>query len=280
MLTTKQTFIPLLTTNAGLCLTLANWQEVEVSTASYSLEHLLYKPGLELLKKIENPKAYLACPGDMVLNATSLMANREGYFILKSPYDGSKIKCFLMDVIELIHHLKPNAVILPKNILEDVPEIWTHWHDSIMPFLHPEDLKNQPIEKDYGVYFNAVDQVDWNQLEQWAHKPRYLMGQFEPELIHSLSTKGIEWVETDEPAQAALQGLVYTQTGSINLANSETSLQFEPIEEHCACPTCAQGFTKAYLHHLFHHTPLLCQRLLIQHNLYCTIHVDSLLHSS
>ena len=45
-------------------------------------------------------------------------------------------------------------------------------------------------------------------------------------------------------------------------------MQFETIDPECTCPTCSQQFTKAYLHHLLQQTPLLCHRLLIQHNVF------------
>jgi queuine tRNA-ribosyltransferase len=118
------------------------------------------------------------------------------------------------------------------------------------------------------VYFNITNELNWEQLDQWSHKPRYVMGYFEPELLQTLKAKGIEFIETDEPAQAAMQGIVYSSEGHINLTNSETAVHFEPIDKACTCPTCSKQLTKAYLHHLLTHTPLLCQRLLIQHNVF------------
>ncbi|MCW8418025.1 queuine tRNA-ribosyltransferase family protein [Fluoribacter dumoffii] len=268
MLTPVQNFIPVLTSEAGLCLTTANWQEAKVTAASYSLEQLLYKPGQELLKSIDDLSHYLVCPGITVLNALSLRPNKEGVYVLKSPYDGSIIKFTSKVLIHLVQHLKPAAVILPANILQNFPEIWDNWNDEIIPFLHAQELKNQQLSQPHGVYFNVLDEVDWEQLERWSHLPRYVTGCFDAELVWRLGNKGIGFIETDEPAQAAMQGKVYSHAGDVDLTDSKTQMQFELIDADCVCPTCSQQFTRAYLHHLLQHTPLLCQRFLIQHNVY------------
>lgn len=269
MFAATQNFIPILTSEAGLCLTAKNWQEVNVTAASYSLERLLYKPGQDVLKKITDIGHYLAWPGFIIFNGMSLVVNKEGFFILKSPYDGSKIKLTFFDLLELIQHLNPKAVILPKNIMNDFPQFWEHWNRSIFPFFHQNDVGKQNISQSYGVYFNAeASKLDWEQLAHWSNIPRYVIGSFEPGLIQELRHKGVEFIESDEPAKAALHGKVYTQSGTIDLTNLSTQMQFETIDAECICPTCSQQFTRAYLHHLLQHTPLLCQRFLIQHNVF------------
>ncbi|ARM34919.1 tRNA-guanine transglycosylase [Legionella longbeachae] len=269
MFAVTQNYIPILTSEAGLCLTSKNWQEVNVTAASYSLESLLCKPGIEVLKKITDIGHYLACPGFVIFNGMSLVVNKEGLVVLKSPYDGSKIKVTLFDLLELIQHLNPKAVILPKNILNNVPQFWDHWNGSIFPFFHQNDVEKQNISQPYGIYFNAENsKLDWEQLARWPNIPRYISGSFEPGYIQELTHQGVEFVETDEPAKDALQGKVYTQSGAIDLTDLNTQMQFEPIDAKCICPTCSQQFTRAYLHHLLQHTPLLCQRFLIQHNVF------------
>ncbi len=37
-------FIPIRTSSAGLCLTEANWQEVDIHTSAFYLDTLLFKP--------------------------------------------------------------------------------------------------------------------------------------------------------------------------------------------------------------------------------------------
>ncbi|MDR3503802.1 MAG: tRNA-guanine transglycosylase [Legionella sp.] len=265
MLATAQNYIPIGTSEAGLCLTAENWQEAKVSTLSFSLEFLLYKPGIALLKKIPSLSKYLGWSGAIILNASSLKANREGTYLLKSPFDGSKTKVTAVELVELIQHLNPDAVILPKKILQDCPQIWTILNESIMRFFNAEELSQHQLTQEHGVYFSDAND---SLLAQWANVPRYVMGDFNAESIRHLRTQGVEFIETDEPVKAAFHGKVYSQQGEIDLTNKVTEMQFEIIDSACTCPVCTQQFTKAYFHHLIEHTPLLCQRFLIQHNVF------------
>jgi len=277
MVIAVQNFIPVLTSEAGSCLTTANWQEINVSTLSCSLESLLFKPGQALFKqkKIADLSHYLGWSGSIVLNAMMLKSNKDGIYLLSSPYDGSKIKLTSLELIEFIGRLKPDFVILPKNIILDYPEICDNWTDAIMPFFSAEVLQQYDISISHGVYFNLnstaefrFNEVNRDLLDRWSHLPRYVTGMIDLEIMQQLKAKGVEYIETDVPAKLAVQGMVYSQSKIVDLKDSMTQMQFETIDPDCSCPTCSQKLTKAYLHHLLQHTPLLCQRFLLQHNVY------------
>ncbi|MFT4058311.1 MAG: queuine tRNA-ribosyltransferase [Legionella sp.] len=260
-----QNIISVATSEAGLCLTTENWQEAKVDALSYSLEFLLHKPGYKVLQKIVSLAHYVGWSKTLILNAASLKANREGVYHLKSPYDGSKTKLSAQELLVLIHHLNPEMVLLPKNIYQDYPQMWEDWQSSTFPFMHADDLSQQMIPYEHGVYFDETMRA---QLEQWSHLPRYVMGALDESLIHQLRSQGIKLIESDEPAKAALHGQVYSQLGMVDLTDKVTEMQFEIIDTDCVCPSCIQKFTKAYFYHLLQNTPLLCQRFLIQHNLF------------
>jgi queuine tRNA-ribosyltransferase len=269
---TTQNFIPNGTSTAGLCLTAANWQEVMVGSIAYYLDSLFVKPGYALVKQIPDLARYLGCSGDLILNASRLWVNKEGIFTLRSPFDGSELKITYFQLIEIIQHIKPVALILPKKIVQEFPEIWDNWNDEITPFIASDDLLKQELSRVHGVYLslenlNAKDTF-LDQVKKWSHLPRYVTGFIGLDLMEQLKNEGIEWIESDEPAAAAMQGIVFSRKGLVNLTDSQEQMQFETIDPECACPTCSQLLTKAYLHHLFLHTPLLCQRFLIQHNVY------------
>lgn len=276
MLIEAQSYIPILTSKAGSCLTPKNWQEVKVTAASYSLECLLHKPGYDVLRNIKVLSEYLAWPGGIILNAMSLVTNKEGVYVLKSPYDGSKVKHTFFEIMELLHWLKPEIVLLPKKSIDEFLRFENNWNNSIMPFFHADDLEKQKIKKAHGIYFdlngeskcNGPAKWQWEDLNRWSHLPRYILGAFNPELVQGFVNKEIEFIETDEPANAAMQGIVYSKEGIVDLMNPQSRMQFTCIDKDCACPTCSQQLTRAYLHHLLRHTPLLCQRFLIQHNAY------------
>ena|SRR3990167_5339713 len=70
------------------------------------------------------------------------------------------------------------------------------------------------------------------------------------------------------PAYAALHGIVYTDAGVFNILDRQYRQAFISLDTDCHCPTCLDGYTCAYLHHLLQNTPLLAQRLLIMHNVF------------
>ena len=87
------------------------------------------------------------------------------------------------------------------------------------------------------------------------------------DLIRELRRLGVEYVSSNVPASDACNGRIYSDDGLIVLKDDAYRMDFNTIDKTCSCPTCDQQLTRAYLHHLFDHTPLLCQRFLIQHNI-------------
>lgn len=73
---------------------------------------------------------------------------------------------------------------------------------------------------------------------------------------------------SDLPASDAYQGIFYTQLGSCEILESRFEKDLGLLDEQCRCQTCSQGFTRAYFHHLLQHTPLLAQRMMIEHNVF------------
>lgn len=263
-------FVPVLTTESGSCLTSENWEEISVNKAAYDLDVLLLKPGYDLLKKLAHLGDYLNWSHTLVINASRLKANREGIYTIISPYDGSRVKLDESLLVDLIEWLKPNKVLLPPMTMEKALQLITRWDEKIVPYFSAKAL-NQALmsqEKNYGVYFDCqqVDDLNPEALSQWADVSSYIMC----EQICSISSNlhRINFMQCDEPAKLGMQGVVYHDDTVIDLKPDSMALAFEPIDQSCTCPTCQQQLTKAYLHHLYHNTPLLCQRFLIQHNVH------------
>ncbi|HHL3493289.1 TPA: queuine tRNA-ribosyltransferase [Legionella pneumophila] len=272
MLNTNQNFVPVLNTEAGLCLTAANWQEIKITTASCYLDLLLLKPGYSLLNKVTDFAKYLGWPGHLVINASRLVSDKNGMVILISPYDGSRIKLTNSELVHLILHIKPAAVLLPETIMNGFSGLWDQWDDTVVPYLSAEQVETIKMPKKHGVYFNLSEAKcndDFlNQLQKWSEFPLYVTGDIDTDLIEDLKRKKSILIESDEPAKNAMQGIAYSREGNINLTDESQALNFQLIDESCSCPTCSEQLTRAYLHHLLANTPLLCQRFLIQHNAY------------
>lgn len=268
--------IPVLTTQAGSCTTEANWQAAGVHAASFYLTALLMKPGLDFLKTLPCLAAYTGWQGRSVLNASLLKMASDGRYVLRSDYDGARSYYSVEDIVRLITGLQPTIAILPPGTLQNNAQSWESLSENIFPFVPASDVAAcSEIERSYGVYI-AYDKTTTSssqllqRLDQYQDIPRYVAGDLDLRLMLDLESKGIKYIESDIPASDAYEGNVYSSEGTISLQNKDCAMRFEVIDTNCKCAVCSQNFTQAYLHHLLEHTPLLCQRYLIEHNIhYC-----------
>lgn len=210
-------FIPNLSTPAGSCLTMANWQEVGVFCVSYDLAALLVKPGMDVLYRYPNLAAYIGWSHQVVLNASSLIFDKNGKCCIRSHFNGEKLVFDWQNVSRFIQHLAVNYLLPPQQVPQE------DWHVALLP--------NAALQSSFLTF------------------------------------------ESNNPAEDALKGIMYTQNEHISLLDDSERTVFEVLDKDCQCPTCQQGFTRAYLYHLYTQTPLLCQRLLIQHNVFQTCHL-------
>ena len=264
--------IPILTTDAGRCLTIANWKEVGVELVSYQLTSLLMKPGFEGLNALPNLAAYVGWPGAFVLNASMSVIDESGAYPLRSSYDGSRCCYTVETLMALIGHLNPPFVILPEGIHQQNRSAWLSLPDDVFPFFLPEDMPASLNKRAHGVHLHydgaTLFTTFLNQAWDFSAYTRFVSGELSVLQLKALTEMGIEYIESDVPARDATQGMVYHPESPYSIQDESMALLFDAIDSTCRCPTCSQGFTRAYLHHLLMHTPLLCQRLLIQHNLY------------
>jgi len=122
------------------------------------------------------------------------------------------------------------------------------------------------IELSPATFFSLVSSLQPNKINLPFDNSHY------PHEINKLTLQGIEIlaqpIDSDAPAKAGMQGQVCAEEGLINILDASMAMDFNPISNHCACKTCQQPFSRAYLHHLLQNTPLLAQRFLIQHNVF------------
>ncbi|MBA2652491.1 MAG: tRNA-guanine transglycosylase [Tatlockia sp.] len=268
----KPSFIPLATSQSGSCLTMANWQELGIQTLAYSLHSLLMKPGYSLLNSLPNLQSYCGWPGSIVLTATLAAANTLGIYTFRSLYDGSLISISQEELFSLIIKLQPDLVILPAGFRAYLVEQQLSLPSSIKLFvpvdesLEAENTANLGVNLVYEMNYSFSDLL--SQVKQYKARPLYLSGAFNYSEAQELIEHGADWLESDKPASDAFHGQVYGDKDSFSLLNKEMTNQHVPISSNCGCPTCRQKLTRAYLHHLITHTPLLCQRFLIHHNVH------------
>ena len=261
--------IPVLTTPSGSCLTAKNWQETGVTRVSYELSALLLKPGLDYLKTLFSMADYYPWEGEWVLNASTLKANSEGIFVLRSPFDGARVTCTREDIVNLIMQLKPQYAILPKGFHLVSEDCYQGMSQNTRLFIPVSEVSYYPHTFIHGLYY-AGDVIEdvladiRDHQRDYPHALHYVVADILS--MRRVAELGVNYIESDGLANEACVGRVIASEGIIDLTQQDYAMQFEVVDSECTCPTCTQQFTRAYLHHLLEHTPLLCQRMLIQHN--------------
>jgi queuine tRNA-ribosyltransferase len=105
-------------------------------------------------------------------------------------------------------------------------------------------------------------------------KPRYLMGVgYERDLVAAVAS-GMDMFDCVLPTRNGRNGHAFTRSGQIHLKNACFKDDKGVIEEGCSCATCLNGFSKAYLRHLYMSKEMLSGILVSQHNIH---HFQSLM---
>ena len=98
-------------------------------------------------------------------------------------------------------------------------------------------------------------------------RPRYLMGVGLPEDLLAAVGYGMDLFDCVIPTRYARSASVFTARGRIRLTHRRYRRDAYPIDPSCDCDTCAGGFSRAYLHHLFQANEVLSAVLATVHNL-------------
>ena len=111
-----------------------------------------------------------------------------------------------------------------------------------------------------------------------AQKPRYLMGVGTPEDLVEGVAQGVDMFDCVMPTRNARNGHLFTRLGDLKIRNARHKADLRPLDESCACYTCAGhtdaqgrvsgGFSRAYLHHLDRCGEMLGPMLASIHNLH------------
>ncbi len=98
-------------------------------------------------------------------------------------------------------------------------------------------------------------------------KPRYLMGVGLPEDLLAAIGHGMDLFDCVIPTRYARSGVLFTARGRLRITNRRYRRDAYPIDTSCRCETCAAGFSRAYLHHLYAANEVLSAILASAHNL-------------
>ncbi len=97
-------------------------------------------------------------------------------------------------------------------------------------------------------------------------RPRYLMGIGLPEDLLVAVAHGIDMFDCVIPTRHARGAVLYTFQGRMRITQKRYRRDLYPVDTTCPC-ACCQGFSRAYLHHLFNAGEVLGTTLAAIHNL-------------
>jgi queuine tRNA-ribosyltransferase len=100
-----------------------------------------------------------------------------------------------------------------------------------------------------------------------ADRPRYLMGVGTPRDFFAAIERGVDLFDCVTPTRHGRTHQAFTRAGTLNLRNAKFARDPAPLDEHCDCPACVHGYSRAYLRHLCKSGEMLGAMLLTQHNI-------------
>lgn len=138
----------------------------------------------------------------------------------------------------------------------------------------------------------TIEIMSWIEKYLPIAKPRYAMGLGrDPQDIIDAVLAGFDMFDCVGPTRLARNGALYVgrvefgstrpsfvsdfPAGRLAISNSCFADDARPIDSDCHCPTCTQGYSRAYLHHLYRAKELAYYRFASMHNLFFMISLSS-----
>lgn len=115
--------------------------------------------------------------------------------------------------------------------------------------------------------------IRWMGPKLPIEKPHYLMGVGEPEDIIEAIKWGFDLFDSVLPTRLGRHGTCWTTTNwqnfsKVNLKLSRYQTDKRTIQKNCLCFACQNGYSRAYLGHLFKNKEMLGLRMASLHNLW------------
>ncbi len=119
----------------------------------------------------------------------------------------------------------------------------------------------EPIDRMHETLLEVAPSLD-------PERPRYVMGIGTPRDIILAIEAGVDMFDCVLPTRNARNGQALTRHGRIVVKQARFRDDHRPIDDGCACACCTEGYSRAYLRHLYMAGEILCLRLLSLHNLH------------
>lgn len=205
------------------------------------------------------------------------LTHEAGAVLTVSDWVSIDVKLVACDLSDLL--LKPGIAVL--NQLDSLKTYWDWPGNLVLNALSlPNHSSGQCVMR--SKYDGSILRFTYEEIldlirhlsPEYVALPAYLLPlatQAYPDIL----LKCIEYRGCDKPGQDALEGLMYSSNKDCTflITDKKYAMDFSLLDSACACPACEEGLTRAYFHHLYTHTPLLCQRWLVMHNQWMTSQV-------
>ncbi len=119
----------------------------------------------------------------------------------------------------------------------------------------------EPIERMHEVVGDVASALD-------PERPRYLMGVGTPKDLVIAIAAGVDMFDCVLPTRNARNGQALLRRGRVVIKQAKYKDDLGPLDDECPCPTCAAGYSRAYLRHLYLAGEILALRLFSEHNLF------------
>ena len=228
---------------AGLHLTEDDYRCAGVQGAAYSLARLLMRPGIDALATLGTWRAKLDSAWPIIIDARGFSLSKDGQQLhCRNDYDGSLLRVSVSKLCAQLKDMQVDAILWPYAVSG----------------LAVENAASTP-----PWYFSLAHET--SAFESPNHSQRFLV---DDHISMDNSDYSTASIVSDKPVQDALNGMLYHEDGTLDITDPLFMNAHQVLDETCGCTACTAGLTRAYFHHLFVHTPLLCQRFLGMHNLF------------
>jgi queuine/archaeosine tRNA-ribosyltransferase len=189
----------------------------------------------------------------MTIQSIPSLTAASGQVLTTADWRAAGVNIAACDLAYLL--VKPGIKHLEK--LDNLKQYWS-WPGELV-------LDCSTLLPNRSGLFQVQSMFDGRKLVFEKEQISNLIKQLKPDYLMSSDAFQIN----NQPAEDALKGQLYTSENTHFLIQDKSNTEnFKTLDASCQCPACTSNLTRAYFHHLYAHTPLLCHRWLVMHNLW------------
>ncbi|KIK67384.1 hypothetical protein GYMLUDRAFT_69568 [Collybiopsis luxurians FD-317 M1] len=287
--TVLPTFMPVATQAAIKGLTPEQVESLGVTLILNNTYHLNLRPGVQVLKsaggahKFEGWKRNMLTDsgGFQLVSLSKFTTITEEGALFSSPFNGEPTMLTPEESIKIQHSIGADIIMQLDDVVpsllqgprvEEAMERSVRWLDRCIQYHDTSEKKE--TQNLFAIVQGGLDPTLRDRclngmLERQDRVAGYAIGGLsggeEKDLLVCVAL-GIDMADCVFPTRTARFGVALTHSGPINLRLGKHATDFIPIDSTCPCPTCKDGTSRAFLHHVVTHETAAAHALTI-HNI-------------